>query len=48
MNYTMIGAGKTGRGFLGRLLFEEGILPTYIDASKTLVNELKTQKGFYR
>lgn len=46
MNYTMIGAGKTGRGFLGRLLFEEGILPTYIDASKTLVNEL-TAKGCF-
>lgn len=46
MNYTIIGAGKTGRGFLGRLLFEQGILPTYIDASKALVNELKTQKRY--
>lgn len=46
MNYTMIGAGKTGRGFLGRLLFEQGILPTYIDASKALVNELETHKRY--
>lgn len=44
MNITIIGAGKTGRGFIARLLKEHQI--TFIDKNKQLVDELN-QKGSF-
>jgi len=46
MNYTIIGAGKSGRGFIGRLLSDTGNIPTYIDASASLVYQLGSKKSF--
>lgn len=46
MNYTIIGSGKSGRGFIARMLTEVGCIPTYIDASLSLVQELKGRKAF--
>lgn len=42
----VIGAGKTGRGFLGRLLKEAGKEIIFIDKDKELVNKLQEQKEF--
>lgn len=47
MKFTILGAGKTGRGFLARMLYEAGIEPTLIDTSKLLIDELKGRKSFY-
>ncbi len=46
MNYTIIGAGKSGRGFIGRLLSGAGYTPTYIDSSASLVHQLESKKAF--
>ena len=43
---TIIGAGKTGRGFIGRLAAEKNAEITFIDKDKALVDELNTQKSF--
>ena len=43
---TIIGAGKTGRGFIGRLAAEKNAEITFIDKDETLVNELNTKKSF--
>lgn len=42
---TIIGAGKTGRGFIGRLLAEDGIEFSLIDSDASLVDELN-KKAF--
>ncbi len=46
MNYTIIGAGKSGRGFIGHLLSDAGYTPTYIDSSASLVHQLESKKAF--
>lgn len=43
---TIIGAGKTGRGFVGRLVREAGAEITFIDKDAALVAELNRQKSF--
>lgn len=43
---TIIGAGKTGRGFVGRLAFEENAQISFIDKDENLINELNTKKSF--
>lgn len=42
----VIGAGKTGRGFLARLLKESGADIVFIDKNKKLVDELNEKKEF--
>ena len=42
MKVTIIGAGKTGRGFLARLISKEAQI-TFIDSNKKLVNDLKNK-----
>ena len=42
----VIGAGKTGRGFIGRLLKEAGKEIVYIDKNAELVEELREQNKF--
>ena len=42
----VIGAGKTGRGFVGRLLAEENKEIIFIDKDKTLVDTLNAKKSF--
>ena len=44
MKITIVGAGKTGRGFLGRLLSKEEI--TFIDKDEVLVNKLNELSSF--
>ena len=44
MNITIIGAGKTGRGFLARLLSGENV--TFIDKNAELVNRLNAEGEF--
>lgn len=43
---TVIGAGKTGRGFVGRLLSEENIQINFIDKDKELVKRLEEAGSF--
>lgn len=43
---TIIGAGKTGRGFIGRLAAEKNAEITFIDKDEALVKELNEQKSF--
>jgi len=43
---TIIGAGKTGRGFIGRLAAEKNAEITFIDKNEALVKELNEQKSF--
>ena len=43
----VIGAGKTGRGFLGRLLKEAGDEIVFIDKNQQLVDELNEEGFFY-
>lgn len=43
---TVIGAGKTGRGFVGRLLSEENLQINFIDKDKELVKKLKEAGSF--
>ena len=45
-NVTMIGAGKTGRGFVARLLNESGVCVNFIDKDEALVNGLKKDGKF--
>lgn len=51
MSITVIGAGKTGRGFIARLLAESGKEITFIDKNAALVDELNAKKririGFF-
>ena len=51
MSITVIGAGKTGRGFIGRLLAESEQSILFIDKNEALVNELNAKKqvriGFF-
>ncbi len=42
----VIGAGKTGRGFIGRLLSESGCAVLFIDNNKELVDKLNREKSF--
>lgn len=42
----VIGAGKTGRGFIGRLLAEEGCEFLLIDKNEELVEKLNEKKAF--
>lgn len=42
----VIGAGKTGRGFLARLLKEDGADIVFIDKNKKLIDELNEKKKF--
>ena len=44
MSITVIGAGKTGRGFIGRLLAESGKSILFIDKNEVLVKELNEKK----
>ena len=39
----IIGAGKTGRGFIGRLAAEAGCEMLFVDTSKELVDKLIDQ-----
>lgn len=45
-NVTVIGAGKTGRGFIGRLLAESGRSIYFIDKDKELVDKLNKDGKF--
>ena len=42
----VIGAGKTGRGFIGRLLKEANCDIIFIDKNKKLVDKLNTEGSF--
>lgn len=42
---TVIGAGKTGRGFIGRLLYESSADFAFVDKNEELVNSIN-EKGF--
>lgn len=46
MKIAMIGAGKTGRGFIGRLLAEDKKEIYFIDKDEKLVNALNEKKSF--
>ena len=46
MSITVIGAGKTGRGFIGRLLAESSMQINFIDKNVALVAELNAKKQF--
>ena len=46
MNIAMIGAGKTGRGFIGRLLAEDKKEIYFIDKDASLVDALNEKKSF--
>ena len=46
MKIAMIGAGKTGRGFIGRLLAEDKKEIYFIDKDESLVNALNEKKAF--
>ena len=46
MSVTVIGAGKTGRGFIGRLLAEGGEQIRFIDKDATLINALNAKKQY--
>lgn len=43
---TVIGAGKTGRGFVGRLMAEAGAFVQYVDKDIELVKKMKKQGSF--
>lgn len=42
----IVGAGKTGRGFLARLLKESGAEIAFIDKNEELVKQLNEKKSF--
>ncbi len=42
----VIGAGKTGRGFIGRLLKEADCQTVFVDKNQELVNKLNAEKSF--
>jgi mannitol-1-phosphate 5-dehydrogenase len=44
MNITVVGAGKTGRGFIGRLLHESGQAVRFIDSNHDLIEALRASK----
>ncbi|PKL13939.1 MAG: hypothetical protein CVV52_03870 [Spirochaetae bacterium HGW-Spirochaetae-8] len=46
MTCTIIGAGRTGRGFIGRLLYESGVSFHYVESQASLVERLR-QKNSY-
>lgn len=46
MRTVVIGAGKTGRGFIGRLLFRRGVEFCFLDADETLVERLNATEGY--
>ena len=46
MKIAMIGAGKTGRGFIGRLLAEDKKEIYFIDKDASLVDALNEKKSF--
>ena len=46
MSITVIGAGKTGRGFIGRLLAESSKEIRFIDKDAALVAELNAKKAY--
>ena len=41
----ILGAGKSGRGFIARLLYKEAVI-TFIDSDQDLVKRLNEEKGF--
>ena len=45
-NIAIIGAGKTGRGFIARLLSEAGLVFTFIDTDLELINRLRNESEF--
>lgn len=45
-NIAVIGAGKTGRGFIGRLLKEADCRITFVDKNKDLVDALNNEGSF--
>ena len=45
-NVVIVGAGKTGRGFLARLAAESGVSVTFIDKNAALVNTLNDAGSF--
>ena len=46
MNVTVIGAGKTGRGFIGRLLAESGVGINFIEKDAALVEALNAENQY--
>ena len=46
INVCIIGAGKTGRGFIARLASESDISVTFIDKNPALVDSLNSEKQF--
>ena len=46
MSITVIGAGKTGRGFIGRLLAESGKEIRFIDKDAALVAAMNAKKAY--
>lgn len=46
LKITVIGAGKTGRGFIGRLLTEAGAQFGFVDKNAELVQHLKSKGSF--
>lgn len=47
MRICVIGAGKTGRGFIARLLAEAGEAVQFIDKNQKLVDELNRERRYY-
>ena len=47
MSITVIGAGKTGRGFIGRLLAEDKKEILFVDKNESLVTAL-SEKGSFK
>lgn len=45
-NVTVIGAGKTGRGFVARLMNESGVHVNFIDKNAALVDSLRADGSF--
>ena len=45
-NVFIVGAGKTGRGFIARLAAESGITVTFIDKDPVLIEKLRSEKEF--
>ncbi len=46
MKAVILGAGKTGRGFIARLLHQAGVAVTLVDKNQQLVNQIRTQGGY--
>lgn len=42
----IIGAGKTGRGFIARLLVQQGIEIVFVDIDEVLINKLNISSKY--